>query len=143
MSKQAHQRPPAPQMNEADYRNLAAFRKTLRSFMAFSEQAAREAGLTPQQHQAILTIRGFGAEHGVSIGDLASHLLLKPHTAVGLVDRLVEADLVTRVPDKEDARRVLLKLTRHAEKVLKTLSQTHLAEIRREAPQLIALLGRL
>lgn len=131
------------QMNEADYRNLASFRKTLRSFMAFSEQAAREAGLTPQQHQAILTIRGFGAEQGVSIGDLAGHLLLKPQTAVGLVDRLVEADLVKRVQDREDGRRVLLRLTPHAEKVLKALSETHLAEIRREAPQLIALLQDL
>jgi DNA-binding MarR family transcriptional regulator len=130
-------------MNEADYRNLASFRKTLRSFMAFSEQAARDAGLTPQQHQAILTIRGFGEDDGVTIGDLANHLLLKPQTAVGLVDRLVEADLVLRVQDENDRRRVLLKLTSRADKVLRELSAIHLSEIRREAPALIELLREL
>lgn len=130
-------------MDEADYRNLAMFRKTLRSFMAFSEQAARDAGLTPQQHQAILTIRGFGEEKGITIGDLANHLLLKPQTAVGLVDRLVGADLVLRVPDDNDRRRVLLRLTPRAGDVLRDLSATHLSEIRREAPTLIELLQQL
>jgi DNA-binding MarR family transcriptional regulator len=130
-------------MDESDYRNLALFRKALRSFLAFSEQAARKAGLTPQQHQAVLVIRGFGSERGVTIGDLASHLLLKPQTVVGLVDRLVEANFVARVPDADDRRRVLLKLTAKAEKILKELSADHLSEIRGDAPRLINLLRDL
>jgi DNA-binding MarR family transcriptional regulator len=130
-------------MDTSDYRNLALFRRTLRSFLAFSEQAARKAGLTPQQHQAVLAIRGFGSEQGLTIGDLASHLLLKPQTVVGLVDRLVEAHLVARVPDEDDRRRVLLKLTAKAEKILKELSANHLSEIRRDAPRLINLLRNL
>jgi DNA-binding MarR family transcriptional regulator len=130
-------------MDESDYRNLALFRKALRSFLAFSEQAARKAGLTPQQHQAVLVIRGFGSEQGVTIGDLASHLLLKPQTVVGLVDRLVEANFVARVPDADDRRRVLLKLTAKAEKILKELSADHLSEIRGDAPRLINLLRHL
>lgn len=130
-------------MDESAYRNLALFRKALRSFLAFSEQAARKAGLTPQQHQAVLVIRGFGLEQGVTIGDLAGHLLLKPQTAVGLVDRLVEGDLVARVPDGDDGRRVWLKLTEKAEKILKDLSADHLAEIGGNAPRLIKLLRDL
>jgi DNA-binding MarR family transcriptional regulator len=130
-------------MDESDYRNLALFRKALRGFLAFSEQAARNAGLTPQQHQAVLIIRGFGSEQGVTVGDLASHLLLKPQTAVGLVDRLVEANLVARVPDMDDRRRVLLKLTAKAGKIVKKLSADHLSEIRSDAPQLINLLQNL
>ena len=130
-------------MDESDYRNLALFRKALRGFLAFSEQAARNAGLTPQQHQAVLIIRGCGSEQGVTVGDLASHLLLKPQTAVGLVDRLVEANLVARVPDMDDRRRVLLKLTAKAGKIVKKLSADHLSEIRSDAPQLINLLQNL
>jgi DNA-binding MarR family transcriptional regulator len=145
MPKKQSQCPSRPEgvMGESDYKNLANFRKALRSFLAFSEEAARAAGLTPQQHQAVLVIRGFGSEQGMTIGELAGHLLLKPHTAVGLVDRLVEAKLVARVPDDEDRRRVLLRLTLKAEKTLKRLSADHLREISREAPRLIKLLQDL
>src|SRR5580704_10048231 len=97
--------PRSPTMDEKDYAALASFRRSLRSFLAFSEQAARQAGLTPQQHQAILAIRGLGSDKGMTVGDLANHLLLKHHTAVGLVDRLVRAKLVARTPDDRDRRR--------------------------------------
>jgi DNA-binding MarR family transcriptional regulator len=128
---------------EKDYVALASFRRSMRIFLAFSEQAARQAGLTPQQHQAILAIRGFGSDKGMTIGDLAKHLLLKHHTAVGLVDRLVRAKLVARTPDVQDRRRVLLTLTNKADQALGRLSSTHLSEIRRDAPQLIRLLRHL
>lgn len=125
------------ELSRADYQALAAFRRSLRIFLAFSEAAARKAGLTPQQHQAILAIKGLASDKGITVGDLAGHLLLKHHTTVGLVDRLVSADLVYRTPDAADRRRVLLTLTPKAEKALETLSARHLAEIRRDAPQLI------
>ena len=130
-------------MEEKDYVALASFRRSLRNFLAFSEQAARRAGLTPQHHQAILAIRGFGSEKGMSVGDLAHHLLLKHHTAVGLADRLVRAKLVARTLDTQDRRRVLLTLTAKADRALKKLSATHRSEIRRNAPQLIRLLRHL
>jgi DNA-binding MarR family transcriptional regulator len=146
--KMAKKQPQSPSdtddpMDERDYRNLALFRRTLRGFLAFSEQAARKAGLTPQQHQAILAVRGLGLEQGMTVGELASHLLLKPQTAVGLVDRLVEAGFISRVQDEDDRRRVLLKLTAKAEKALKALSVTHMTELRRDAPALIGLLKNL
>src|ERR1700728_2365872 len=103
--------PRSPTMDEKDYVALASFRRSLRNFLAFSEQAARRAGLTPRHHQAILAIRGVGSEKGMSVGDLAHHLLLKHHTAVGLADRLVRAKLVVRTLDTQDRRRVLLTLT--------------------------------
>jgi DNA-binding MarR family transcriptional regulator len=127
-------------MDEKDYVALASFRRSLRSFLAFSEQAARAAGLTPQQHQAILAIRGFSARRGMTVGDLAAHLLLKHHTAVGLVDRLVRARLVVRKLDPRDRRRVLLKLAPQATRALEILSAQHLIEMRRNAPELIKLL---
>ena len=134
---------PARSLADSDYAALASFRRSLRVFLAFSEEAARKAGLTPQQHQALLAIRGFVSESGVTVGDLASNLMLKHHTAVGLVDRLVRAGLAVRQPDPEDRRRVFLTLTSKAAEALTALSATHVAEIRRNAPQLVGLLRQL
>ena len=131
-----------PELDDRDYVALASFRRSLRVFLAFSADAAREAGLTPQQHQAILAIRGLAPTGGVTINDLAQQLLLKPQTAVELVDRLEEAGLVQRKRAAEDRRCVLLKLTARAEKALAPLSKAHLAQIGRDAPQLIELLER-
>src|SRR3546814_15768207 len=72
---------------DADYAALADFRHALRRFQAFSEAQAAEQGLTPQQHQALLAIRG-AAPGTPSVGDIAQRLMLKPHSATGLVNRL-------------------------------------------------------
>lgn len=130
-------------IKDKDYFVLASFRRELRNFLNFSEQAAQNRGLTPKQHQAILAIRGFEDANGVTVGDLAEYLHLKHHTAVELVDRLVRAKLVVRKTDGEDRRRVLLNLTGKANAALKGLSGIHMAEIRRNAPGMIKLLKQL
>ncbi len=81
---------PDKPLSRSDYEGLAAFRHALRRFLAVAEARARDAGLTAQQHQALLSIKaGFPGREEVSIGDLAEHLLLRNHSAVGLVERLV------------------------------------------------------
>ncbi|MDF2996972.1 MAG: MarR family transcriptional regulator [Xanthobacteraceae bacterium] len=126
-----------------DYAALAAFRRALRRFMAFSEEAARAGGLTAQQHQAILAIRGHKDGEPLTIGELAEHLLLRHHSAVELVDRLAKAELVTRVPAEHDRRAVLVGLTPRAEGILEELSAIHLDELRRGSGLLTQLLERL
>ncbi|MBK1842182.1 MarR family transcriptional regulator [Azospirillum sp. YIM B02556] len=129
-------------IRQSDYRALAEFRHTLRRFLAFSEAAARDGGLTPQQHQAILAIKGHG-DGGMSIGDLADKLLVRHHSAGELVDRLVKAELVTRLESADDRRRVVLVLTPQAEAVLEALSAAHLEELRKTKPLLLQLLHSL
>jgi len=63
--------------DKVDYEALARLRYELRKFQAFSSAAATKAGLTPQQHQALLIIRGFSDPAPVSIGDLARYLLIR------------------------------------------------------------------
>jgi len=128
---------------DRDYAALAQFRRSVRIFLAFSGEAARRAGLTPQQHQAILAIRGLAPQGGMTINELAEHLLLKPQTAVELADRLEAAGLVRRARDNVDRRRVFLSLTAKADKVLEPLSGAHLAQIGRDAPALIKLLRQV
>lgn len=126
-----------------DYATLAAFRHALRRFLAFSEDAARASGLTAQQHQAILALKGHRAGASLTIGDLADHLLIKHHSAVELVDRLVQAELVTRASAEDDRRRVVVTLTAKAEAILEALSATHLEELKRSRALLAQLLDRL
>jgi DNA-binding MarR family transcriptional regulator len=130
-------------LTKEDYRRLAAFRAALRTFMAFSEDAARGVGLAPQQHQALLAIKGLPGGGRMSIGDLAGSLGIRPNTAVELADRLVAAGLVRRSGAPDDGRRVLLALTAKAERLLADLSGAHLEELRRMAPMLADLLASL
>lgn len=133
----------AGRLNAEDYRLLAAFRAQLRRFLAFSEAAAREAGLAPQQHQALLAIKGLGTERPLTVGELAEHLAIRHHSAVGLVDRLVDAGYLKRGSASEDRRRVALILTSRGENVLARLSSAHRDELRRMVPLLKPLLAEL
>ncbi|WP_380879469.1 hypothetical protein ACFB49_22420 [Sphingomonas sp. DBB INV C78] len=129
-------------LRDADYATLSDFRYTLRSFVRFSEERAIEVGLTPQQHQGLLAIRG--AERGAAtIGYVAKRLFLKPHSATGLVDRLVDLELVTRQTAEHDRRQTQLFLSDKAEALLAALSTAHREEILRLKPLLSELLGRL
>ncbi|MBS0280296.1 MAG: MarR family transcriptional regulator [Proteobacteria bacterium] len=121
-----------------DYRALAGIRRSMRQFLEFSAQAARDAGLAPAQHQALLAIKGM--TEPVTIGSLAAWLGIRHHSAVGLVDRLAKGKLVARIPDPDDRRRMRLALTPRADAKLAALSQVHRAELRRFSTALRPLL---
>jgi len=130
-------------ISQTDYESLAAFRYALRQFLHFSETAAEAAGLTPQQHQTLLAIKGFPGGAQVTIGELAERLQIRHHSTVGLVDRLVAQKLVTREPAPADRRQVCVALTMHGEQVLESLSVAHREELRRIGPNLKELLAQL
>lgn len=131
---------PQDDLNDGDFRALADIRYALRGFTHFSEKAAEEAGLTPQQHQALLAIR---AANGLTVGELADRLMVRPHSATGLADRLVRLELIGRHPSTDDRRHVELVPTEKAEQLLRSLSATHRAELRRLRPLLTDLLSKL
>ena len=133
---------PRPAISQADYQRLSEFRYLIRRFLEFSQTQANEAGLTPRQHQALLAIKGCPDGGPVTVGDLAERLRIRHHSAVELVNRLSEAGLVIRDQDKDDQRRVFLKLTEHAEERLAELSAAHLDELERIEPMLGRLLNR-
>jgi len=123
---------------EEDYRALADFRHEIRRFQAFSEAHASKVGLTPQQHQALLAIRAADADQA-TVGYIAERLILKAHSATGLVDRLDALDLIIREVALDDRRRTLLRLTPKAYDILASLSAVHREEIRRLRPLLLEL----
>jgi DNA-binding MarR family transcriptional regulator len=117
-------------LSDADYRALAAFRTELRRFLAFSEAAARSAGLPAQQHQALLAIRGHPGPEPASVTDVAEALLLRRHSATELLARVEAAGLIARSTDPGDRRRTLVALTPEGEEVLAGLSTQHAVELR-------------
>lgn len=130
-------------ITKAHYETLAEFRYALRKFLHFSEEAAQAVGVTPQQHQAMLAIKGFPGRDHVTIGELAERLQIKHHSAVGLVDRLVAESYVVRAPDPGDRRQVYLALTPRGEMVLEKLSATHREQLHRIGPRINRLLESL
>jgi DNA-binding MarR family transcriptional regulator len=123
-------------LTNADYEQLLEFRDGLRRFLRWSENQAAAAGLTPAQHQLLLAIRGHNGRHDPTIGEIAEHLQLRHHSAVGLVDRAEEGGLVVRMHDAEDQRVVRLSLTPLGRRRLERLSALHLEELRRLSPKL-------
>ena len=130
-------------VTKAEYEALAALRYVLRQFLRFSEEAAQSVGLTPQQHQALLAIKGFPGRDRVTIGELAERLQIRHHSTVGLVNRLVAQGFVVREPDISDQRQVYVALTENGTQMLNQLSAVHREELRRVGPQLTTLLERL
>ena len=126
-----------------DYKRLLELRTGLRRFMRWSEQQAKAAGLTPAQHQLLLAIRGHADDRGPTIGDVADYLLLRHHSAVGLVDRGEAAGLVMRRPDLDRPSAVRLRLTEKGSRQLEALSELHLEELEHLAPTMHALWNAL
>jgi len=122
------------------YDSLADFRYEIRRFLNFSERAARAAGIEPQQHQALLAIKGRAPGLETSVGALAERLQIRHHTAVELSRRLEANGWIHRSRNRSDARRVDLRLTRRGERLLEKLSVCHRDELRDAGPRLIAAL---
>jgi len=127
-------------IKQSEYEALASFRYSLRQFLRFSEDAARELGLTPHQHQALLAIKGFPSGQRIRIGELAKRLQTRHNSAVELVNRLVAEKLVTREISQQDHRQVYVTLTEHGSNLLEQLSAVHKQELQRISPQLNQLL---
>lgn len=130
----------SPKITQAHYVTLASWRHALRRFLLFSQHAAREEGIPPQQHQALLAIKGFPNGKAVTIGELAARLHLQHHSAVGLVNRLARRQLVVRTASKKDRRRVNVRLSALGEALIRRLSAAHLEELKRLGPLLRSLL---
>ena len=126
-------------VTQKEYEKLAAFRFNLRQFLRFSEVAARSVGLTSQQHQALLSIKGFPDGKTITIGQLADQLQVAHHTAVELVDRLMLQDLVLREASTVDRRQVHIKLTDRGVEILEALTWVHRDELRRLSRRLNSL----
>ena len=126
-------------LDQADFEHLLQLRTGLRRFLRWSEEQSKAAGLTPAKHQLLLTIRGHPDPAGPTIGEIADYLVLRHHSAVGLIDRTVRDGLVTRNPDENSRSVVRVALTPDGIATLDALAETHLQELAHLAPTMRAL----
>jgi len=126
----SNQRSKRTVISKAEYEALAEFRRQLRVFLHFSEEAAKKVGLSPHQYQAMLVIKGFPGREQATIGEIAEQLLIRHHSAVGLVDRLEQQQFVVREASAEDRRRVYVRLTAHGTELLEQLASIHKQELK-------------
>jgi DNA-binding MarR family transcriptional regulator len=126
-----------PDLPLESYRALAEFRHQLRLFLHFSEEQARSHATEPQQHQALLALKGMPESQRLTIRELAARLVLRHHTTVELVNRLETAGFVRRGADAVDKRQILLHLTPKGNRKLQSLSVAHQEELARKGPELL------
>ena len=113
-----------------DYIALAGFRRALRTYLRFVEHTARGAGVTPQQHQALLAIGGHPERDWASASEICDALQIGHNAVVSLIDRCQAAGLVAREPDETDRRVVRISLTEKGRKLLDEVTTANLAELR-------------
>lgn len=129
----------SPEQDEPaiDYRALAELRYQIRRFLRFSEQAARRAGIEPQQYQLLLAVKGLPEGRKPTIGELAERLQIQHNSTVELINRLVEHDLVERQRAEDDQRQVIVTLTSHGEQILRQQAFYHHTELQTIGPALV------
>ena len=131
---------PNDEQPTVNYQVLAEFRYQIRRFLRFSEQAARSAGIEPQQYLLLLAIKGLPEDRKPSIGELAERLQLQHNSTVELINRLVERNLVQRQRDESDQRQVIVTLTAGGEEILAQLALHHQTELQTVGPVLLQML---
>jgi DNA-binding MarR family transcriptional regulator len=118
-------------LRKEDFEALARFRFGIRRYLRFSEETVRRHGVTPQQYQLMLALKGFPGRDWAVVRELAERLQLRHHSVVELVNRAQRQGLVDRTTDPDDARAVRVVLTDEGEQTLARLSALHRDELRR------------
>jgi DNA-binding MarR family transcriptional regulator len=126
-------------LTDEQFARILEFRIALRRFARFSEEQAAHLEMTAAQYQLLLAIRGHDDPRGPTIADVARSLLVRHHSAVGLVDRTQDLGLVERRRDPADQRLARLALTPLGHERVNALAMAHLKELR----ELAAVLGAL
>ena len=128
---------------QPNFEAMAEFRYQIRRFLRFSEPAARQAGLEPQQHQLLLVVKGLPPGVNPTIGALAERMQLKHHSTVGLIDRLVDRGFLVRLRATDDRRQVLVKLTQDGEDRVRHIAVHHVDELQSTGPRFVNVLQSL
>src|SRR5437870_1991290 len=117
------------ELTKEGFEAMAAFRYALRRFLRVSENNARAAGITPQQYQLMLAIKGMKGRDWATISEVAESLQILHHAAVGLCTRAEQIGLITKSTNTEDRRQVCIRITKQGEKILIEVAQENRREL--------------
>lgn len=108
---------------------------TFQAFGAYSAAHIRTLDLTPPQFDIIVTL---GNTQGLSPKELGEKTLITKGTLTGVVDRLIEKNLVSRTASASDGRCQTIKLTRQGDKLFERIFPEHLDHLQPVFAQLKA-----
>ena len=132
------------QLHPDDYEALAELRYLGRKFLRFSKDLLRaKAGLNPEQYEALLAMKASSSPKGLTISQLSERLQVRHHSAVNIVDRLMERKLVIREASDTDRRQRDVQLTAKGEKLIEELARVHYTELSNRSEEMIQALKRL
>ena len=122
--------------------------RAYQAFSAYSEAHVRQFDLTPAQFDVIATL---GNTNGLCMGELGEKTLITKGTLTGVIDRLIQKQLVCRETLLENRRSVLVQLTPEGQQAFDRVFPAHIAHLKErfdkldasELELLTVLLGRL
>jgi len=120
-------------ISKKQYAALSEFRFRLARFQRFSQAAALESGISLLQYLLLLHLRGFNGREWATVGELAARLDASHQGTVALVKRCESNGFVTKRRSALDARRVEIRLTARARKLVERIALRHLHELERLA----------
>ncbi|MFA5983607.1 MAG: MarR family transcriptional regulator [Methylococcaceae bacterium] len=103
---------------------LRELARTFQAFEAYSALHIRTIGLTTPQFDIIATL---GNTEGMSCKQLGEKTLITKGTLTGVIDRLIEKQLVNRQLSKADGRSQIIQLTAQGQAVFEQIFPEHLA----------------
>lgn len=141
----------APHAKAAQEPFIAVMRELARAYQAFSAYSdahVRQFDLTPAQFDVIATL---GNTQGMTMGDIGEKTLITKGTLTGVVDRLVQKQLVQRSTPADNRRSVIVQLTPEGNRVFEDVFPAHIAHLKErfdhldaaDLEQLRGLLGQL
>jgi MarR family transcriptional regulator, 2-MHQ and catechol-resistance regulon repressor len=97
------------------------------AFAAYSEAHVRQFDLTPAQFDVMATL---GNTNGLCMGELGEKTLITKGTLTGVIDRLIQKQLVCRETPAENRRSVLVKLTPAGQELFDRVFPAHVAHLK-------------
>ncbi|HZG38442.1 MAG TPA: MarR family transcriptional regulator [Nodosilinea sp.] len=107
--------------------------RAYQAFSAYSDAHVRQFDLTPAQFDVIATL---GNTQGMTMGDIGEKTLITKGTLTGVVDRLVQKQLVQRETPADNRRSVIVQLTPAGHQLFESAFPAHVAHLKERFEQL-------
>jgi MarR family transcriptional regulator, 2-MHQ and catechol-resistance regulon repressor len=101
--------------------------RAYQAFSAYSETHVRRFDLTPAQFDVIATL---GNTNGLSMGEIGEKTLITKGTLTGVIDRLIQKQLVLRDVPEDNRRNVIVQLTPQGRQIFAQSFPSHIAHLK-------------
>ena len=120
-----------PELDHSPIAVIGRISRLSRAIEARLEVVYKQHGLEPGWHDVLATLRRSGPEYRLRPTDLSNATMLTSSGMTKRLDRLEQAGLIAREPDRSDRRGTLIALTPRGRELIDRLTEAHLENERR------------